>query len=89
MTTPAQPPKIRPGPEEPFWGKVLCRHGIHSGKFPIAGMRLGDVRPVLARLLNFDDRAVAVVNGRKMSDDDIIGDGVECLVFMNPTKLDG
>ncbi len=78
----------REGPEESPQG-IFCRHGIFSGRFPIAGLRLGEVRPVLSRLLNIDPEAAAVVDGRLVGDDFLIGDDVELLNFIKPSGIMG
>ncbi len=70
-------------------GSVFCRHGIHSGWFPIAGMRLGDARPILNQPLNIDPEAVAVVNGQIVGDDFIIGENVELLNFVKKSSIKG
>lgn len=70
-------------------GSVFCRHGIHSGWFPIAGMRLGDARPILNQLLNIDPEAVAVVNGQILDDDYVIGEDVELLNFVKKSSIKG
>ncbi len=70
-------------------GSVFCRHGIHSGWFPIAGMRLGDARPILNQLLNIDPEAVAVINGQIVNDDFIIGEDVELLNFVKKSSIKG
>lgn len=74
---------------DPEWGNVFCRYGIHSGSFPIAGMRVGDVRAILTPLLNIDPTAKAVIKERVLSEDDIIGDGVECLSFVKQSSIMG
>lgn len=71
------------------WGNVFCRSGIHSGWFPIAGMRVGDVRAVLGRFLKIDPAAQAVIHQRVLSEDDIVGDGVECLSFVKASSTMG
>ena len=70
-------------------GSVFCRHGIHSGWFPIVGMRLGDARPILNQLLNIDPEAVAVINGQIVGDDHIIGQDVELLNFVKKSSIKG
>ena len=70
-------------------GSVFCRHSIHSGWFPIAGMRLGDARPILNQLLNIDPEAVAVVAGQIVGDDYIIGEDVELLNFVKKSSIKG
>lgn len=71
------------------WGHILCQYGIFSGRYPIAGMRVADVREALTPFFNLDPTAVAVINQRVLSEDDIIGDGVERLVFLKKSALMG
>jgi hypothetical protein len=68
---------------------VYCRHGIHAGWFPIAGMPLGDARVILNQLLNIDPEAVAVINGQIVADDHIIGEDVELLNFVKKSSIKG
>ena len=70
-------------------GSVYCRHGIHSGRFPIAGMRVGDARRVLNQLLNIDPEAVAVAGGQILEDDHIIGPDIEALNFVKKSSIKG
>lgn len=70
-------------------GSVFCRHGIHSGRFPISGMRVADARRVLNQLLNIDPEAVAVSNGQILPDDHIIGPDVESLNFVKKSSIKG
>jgi hypothetical protein len=70
-------------------GSVFCRHGIHSGWFPIVGMRLGEARPILNQLLNIDPEAVAVINGQIVGDDYVIGEDVELLNFVKKSSIKG
>ena len=70
-------------------GSVFCRHGIHSGWFPIVGMRLGDARPILNQLLNIDPEAVAVVSGQILTDDHVIGEEIELLNFVKKSSIKG
>ena len=69
------------------WGNIFCQCGIYAGWFPIAGMRVGDVRAVLGRVLEIDPETQAVINHRVLSEDDIIGDGVECLRFVKKSSI--
>ncbi len=70
-------------------GSVFVRHGIHSGRFPIAGMRLGDARPILNQLLNIDPEAVAVINGQIVDDEFHIGENVELINFVKQSSVKG
>ena len=83
ITNPIQP---NPAIPEASWGSVPCRYGIISISLPIAGMRFGDIKPTLKSLFKLAEGTVAIVNGRELSDDDIIGDGVECLNFIKPFR---
>ena len=69
---------------------VLVNYGIHRGSFPIAGMRIRDARQVLARLMNIDPSAVAVINGEPiLEEDQVIGDAVQVLHFVKPSSVKG
>lgn len=82
QTTPSPAPPRTDA--EAAWGSVPCQYGISMMSLPIAGMRFGDIKPVLKQLFNLPPDAVAVINGRIVSEDDIIGDGVESLNFIKP-----
>ena len=68
---------------------VRVQHGIHGGQFPVAGLRVRDARQTLARLLNIDPQAVAVINGRVVAEDEVIGDEVTLLSFVKPSAVKG
>src|SRR5262245_14991441 len=68
---------------------VLVQHGIHSGHFPVAGLRVRDVRQTLTQLLNIDPQAVAVVNGQVVSEDTVIQENVKLLSFVKPSAIKG
>ncbi|HEV3255657.1 MAG TPA: hypothetical protein VG013_02130 [Gemmataceae bacterium] len=68
---------------------VLVHHGIHSGHFPVAGLRVRDARATLTPLLNIDPQAVAVINGRIVSEDQIIAEDVALLSFVKPSAVKG
>ena len=68
---------------------VLVQHGIHSGHFPVAGLRVRDARQTLTQLLNIDPQAVAVINGRIVGEDEVIGADVSLLSFVKPSAVKG
>jgi hypothetical protein len=68
---------------------VRVQHGIHSGQFPVAGLRVGEARQTLTRLLNVDPQAVAVINGQVVGEDHVIGDDVALLTFVKPSAIKG
>jgi hypothetical protein len=68
---------------------VLVQNGIHSGHFPVAGLRVRDARQTLTQLLNIDPQAVAVINGRIVGEDEVIGTDVSLLSFVKPSAVKG
>lgn len=68
---------------------VLVHHGIHSGSFPIAGMKVKEARAALTPLLNVDPQAVAVINGQLVSEEQVIGDEVKLLSFVKRSAVKG
>lgn len=68
---------------------VLVQHGIHSGHFPVAGLRVRDIRQTLSHLLNIDPQAVAVVNGHVVPEDTIVQENVNLLSFVKPSAIKG
>jgi hypothetical protein len=68
---------------------VMVHHGIHRGRFPVAGMRVADARQALTRLLNIDPAAVAVINGRTVGEDEVIGEDVSLLSFVKASAVKG
>ncbi|NLX99632.1 MAG: hypothetical protein GXY83_26160 [Rhodopirellula sp.] len=68
---------------------VLVTSGIHSGRFPISGLQIRDARSVLAPLVNIDDNAVAVINGRVVEEDEIIAENVTMVAFVKPSAIKG
>ena len=68
---------------------VLVQHGIHSGHFPVAGLRIRDVRQTLTHLLNIDPHAVAVINGHVVPEDTVIHENVNLLSFVKPSAIKG
>lgn len=83
--TPAPAAEPRPAVER----SVLVQHGIHTGHFPIAGLRVREVRETLGPLLNIDPQAVAVVNGQLVDEETVIGDDVALLSFVKPSAVKG
>ena len=95
-----RPPQLQPqlvagGPpaDEPevavTAGHVRVNYAVHTGSYPIGGMRLRDARQVLARIMNIDESAVAVVNGAVVDEDEVIGDDVRVLHFVKPSSVKG
>jgi hypothetical protein len=68
---------------------VLVQHGIHSGHFPVSGLRVRDARQTLTQLLNIDPQAVAVIGGRIVPEDTVIGEDVSLLSFVKPSAVKG
>jgi hypothetical protein len=68
---------------------VTVTTGIHRGRFPIGGMQIRQARNVLRRLVPIDDEAVAVINGRAVSDDEIIAENVTQISFVKPSAIKG
>src|SRR5439155_26477026 len=94
QTRPAGTPLAEGGngtPQNPTTGEraVLVSHGIHRGHFPITGMRVSEARRTLARLLNLDPAAVAVINGQVVAEDTTIGEDVSLLSFVKPSAVKG
>jgi len=82
----ATPPSPPPAAGE---RSVLVHHGIHSGHFPVAGLRVRDARATLTHLLNIDPQAVAVINGRIVREEEVIGPDVGLLSFVKPSAVKG
>lgn len=68
---------------------VLCRHGIHKGHFPVAGLTVAEARRTLSHLLNIDPEAVAVINGQIVPEDHVIGNDVSMLQFVKKSSVKG
>ena len=68
---------------------VYCRHGIHDGHFPLQGITVGEARRMLGPLLNLDPKAVAVINGKIVGDDQTIGTEVAAINFMKESMVKG
>jgi hypothetical protein len=88
-----QPPTNTPtgdAAEEGTERGVTVTHGIHRGTYPIAGMRLADVRQTLTRLMNIDPAAVVVVNGQVVTDENTtIAEDVRVIAFVKPSSIKG
>ena len=90
------PPTLAPGlpppagqPAAPASLGVYCRHGIHDGHFPLAGITVGEARRLLGPLLHLDPKAVAVINGQIVGDDHVIGPNVAAINFMKESMVKG
>ena len=86
------PPVIDETPTQPPAGaerSVLVQHGIHTGHFPVGGLRVREARQTLAGLLNIDPQAVAVVNGQIVDENTVISDAVKMLSFVKPSAVKG
>src|SRR5215210_923760 len=68
---------------------VMVHHGIHRGRFPVAGLSVGEARAALSRLLNLDPASVAVINGRVVGEDETIGADVALVSFVKPSAVKG
>ena len=68
---------------------VYCRHGLHDGHFPVAGLSVREARRTLTQLLNIDPQAVAVINGEIVDDDYVIGEQVTSLNFVKRSSVRG
>ncbi|HVS35719.1 MAG TPA: hypothetical protein VMS17_09055 [Gemmataceae bacterium] len=91
-TEAAAPPVIQDAPTQPPAGaerSVLVQHGIHTGHFPVGGLRVREARQTLAGLLNIDPQAVAVINGQVVSEDTVINDTIKMLSFVKPSAVKG
>jgi hypothetical protein len=89
---PAPAPVLPPPaaqPAAPASPGVYCRHGIHDGHFPLAGITVGEARRLLGPLLHLDPKAVAVINGKIVGDDHVIGPDVAAINFMKESMVKG
>jgi hypothetical protein len=89
---PAPAPAVPPPagqPAAPTSPGVYCRHGIHDGHFPLAGITVGEARRLLGPLLHLDPKAVAVINGKIVPDDHTIGPDVAAINFMKESMVKG
>ena len=92
ITPPAPVPAVPPPasqPAAPASPGVYCRHGIHDGHFPLAGITVGEARRLLGPLLHLDPKAVAVINGKIVPDDHTIGPDVAAINFMKESMVKG
>lgn len=91
--TPPTPAPVLPPPAAqpaaPASPGVYCRHGIHDGHFPLAGITVGEARRLLGPLLHLDPKAVAVINGKIVGDDHVIGPNVAAINFMKESMVKG
>lgn len=91
-TLPANTPVAPPPPAQPAAPAspgVYCRHGIHDGHYPLAGLTVGEARRLLGPLLHLDPKAVAVINGKIVRDDQTIGPDVAAINFMKESMVKG
>jgi hypothetical protein len=88
VPVPAAPPPATQ-PSAPASPGVYCRHGIHDGHFPLAGITVGEARRLLGPLLHLDPKAVAVINGKIVPDDHTIGPDVAAINFMKESMVKG
>jgi hypothetical protein len=87
-STPAAPPQAAQ-PAAPASPGVYCRHGIHDGHYPLAGITVGEARRMLGPMLHLDPKAVAVINGKIVGDDHVIGPEVAAINFMKESMVKG
>ena len=87
-TTPVAPPPAAQ-PAAPASPGVYCRHGIHDGHFPLADITVGEARRMLGPMLHLDPKAVAVINGKIVGDDHVIGPEVAAINFMKESMVKG
>jgi len=90
--TPAAPaagPAPGAAPRGTVERSVLVQHGIHTGHFPVAGLRVREVRQTLGPLLNIDPQAVAVINGQVVDEEAVVKDEVALLSFVKPSAVKG
>ena len=88
VPVPAAPPPAMQT-SAPVSAGVYCRHGIHDGYFPLAGISVGDARRMLGPLLHLDPKAVAVINGTIVPDDHTIDSDVAAINFMKESMVKG
>jgi hypothetical protein len=88
VPVPAAPPPAMQ-PSAPVSAGVYCRHGIHDGHFPLAGITVGEARRLLGPLLHLDPKAVAVINGAIVPDDFVVGPEVGAINFMKESMVKG
>src|SRR3989304_6123096 len=58
---------------------VLVMSGSSSKEFPVANLKVGDIRQLLKGVINIADGAVPIVNGKNVSEDYVakVSDRVE------------
>jgi hypothetical protein len=56
-------------------GRVEVIHGVYAHSLPLAGMTIGQARSELEDRLNIDPDAIAVLDGRQVTDDTIVTEG--------------
>jgi hypothetical protein len=90
---PKPPQPVTPAPASPpgpaVERSVLVQHGIHTGHFPVAGLRVQEIRQTLTPLLNIDPQAVAVINGRVVAETTVVSEDVALLSFVKPSAIKG
>jgi hypothetical protein len=67
---------------------VAVSYGVHHGRYPIGGMTVGEARRALARLINIDPTAIAVIGGAPVPEELRI-EGVSTLTFVKPSAMKG
>ena len=70
-------------------GTVNVQHAMHSFHLDVAGQKVSDVKGKFSKLLNIDPEAIAVIDGNEVSDDTVIGEGVETLHFVKRSSVKG
>jgi hypothetical protein len=68
---------------------VTVSYGIHQGRYPVGGMTVSEARQALARLINIDPSAVAVINGAPVDENLRIAGNVTMLSFVKPSAMKG
>ena len=68
---------------------VLVSYGIHRGRFPVGGLTVRQARDMLRRLLRIHPTAVAVINGNRVDEDEVISENVSMLSFVKPSSIKG
>jgi hypothetical protein len=56
-------------------GRVEVIHGVYAHSLPLAGMSVRQARAELDDRMNIDPEAVAVLDGREATDDDLLVQG--------------
>jgi hypothetical protein len=68
---------------------VTVSYGVHHGRYPISGMTVGEARQTLARLINIDPTAIAVIGGSPVPEEMRIDADVSMLAFVKPSAMKG